>query len=91
MIRAGHSAGLRELQPADPPGGSRRPRGAGLYVRLLAAHGLVDLATSLLKAVGWAHRAGHVGLAYVEYSVRISARLRGWACRLIGPRARGAS
>jgi hypothetical protein len=66
---------------------AERPAGgAGLYVRLLAAHGLVDLATSLLRMVGWAHRAGYLGVAQVEYSVRVSAKLRRRASRLIGPR-----
>ena len=44
----------------------------------------MGLATSLLRMVERAYRAGYLDLAQVEYSVRISAKLRGCACRMIG-------
>jgi hypothetical protein len=50
--------------------------------------GLVGLATRLLRTVERAYRAGYLDLAQVEYSVRLSARLRGCACRLVGIEAR---
>jgi hypothetical protein len=37
-----------------------------------------------------AYRAGYLDLAQVEYSVRLSAKLRGCACRLIGTKAHNA-
>jgi dihydrodipicolinate synthase/N-acetylneuraminate lyase len=67
--------------------GSRRERAADAYARLLAARGLVSLATGLLRMVARAYRAGNLDLGQVECSVRISAKLRGCACRLVGTKA----
>jgi hypothetical protein len=50
--------------------------------------GLVGLARSVVRMVERAYRAGYLDLAQVEFSVRLSAELRGRACRLLGIRAR---
>jgi hypothetical protein len=52
----------------------------------MAARGLVGMASILLRMVGLAQRAGYLDLAQIEYCVRISAKLRGGASRLIRPR-----
>ena len=70
--------------PGDRAGGSCGSPAADTYVRLLAARGLVGLATGLLRVVERAFGAGYLDLAQVEYCVRVSARLRRLACRLIG-------
>jgi hypothetical protein len=74
------------------PGGRREARPVDLadrYVRRLTARGL-GLATGLLRMAELAYRAGYLNLAQVEYSVRVSAKLRGGICRLVGTKARDA-
>ena len=84
MVGTRSPAGHREAGPANLADGSRRSRAAGSYVRPPAARLLMRLATSLLRMVERAYRSGYLDLAQVEYSVRISAKLRGCACRMIG-------
>jgi hypothetical protein len=86
MFGTWRPGGLRKAQPVGMANRSRRSAGADVYVRLLAARGLVVLATCFLRVVERAYRAGYLDLAQVEYSVRVSANLRGRACRMIGTR-----
>jgi len=59
--------------------------------RRLAARSLLGLAKRLLQAAERAHRAGYVGLAQIEWCLRVSAFLRRLAGRLVGATpARGA-
>jgi hypothetical protein len=90
MIGIRRPGGRREVWPPDPANRSHRSGGAGLYLKLAAARGFVGLATSLLRMTERAYRAGYLDLAQVEYCVRVSAKLRGHACRLIGTKARNA-
>ena len=64
------------FRPVNRVNGFRRSRAAGPYARLLGARGLVGLATSLMRIVERAYRAGCLDVAQVEYLVRVSARLR---------------
>jgi len=83
--------GIRlKAQPVDAAKGFGRSQEADHYVRLLAARGLVGLATRLLRIVERAYRAGCLDVAQVEYLVRLSARLRAPARGLIGTKARSA-
>jgi hypothetical protein len=88
MIGMRCRSGRRKGRPVYPTNEPRRSRAAG--VRLLTARGLVGLATRFLRMVERAYRAGYLDLAHVEYSVRVSAKLRGRAYRLVGTKARNA-
>jgi hypothetical protein len=89
-LECGVPAGRREARPVDLAEGARGSRGVDRYVRRLTARGLVGLATGLLRMLERAYRAGYLDLAQVEYSVRVSAKLRGGVCRLVGTKARDA-
>jgi hypothetical protein len=91
MIEIRRLAGRREGGPANPANASHRPHTAAAYVMLLVARGLVSLATSIFRLAERGYRAGCLDLAQVEMSVRISAKLRGRARRLIGTEAGSAS
>jgi hypothetical protein len=80
------------MNGAGHPRGSRnRPSAVGRSSRLVAARALVGLATRVLRMVTRAYRAGYLGLAQVESCVRVSAKLRACAGRLIGGTAHNAS
>src|ERR1700730_9904972 len=84
MIGMRCPGGRREGRPEHP---ANEP---GSYVRLLSARGLAGLATRFVRMVEAAYRAGYLDLAHVEFSVRVSAKVRRSACRLVGTKARNA-
>jgi hypothetical protein len=74
-----------------PRGRRNRSSAVGRSARLAAARALVGVAICLLWMVARAYRVGYLGLAQVETWVRISAKLRARACRLVGASMRGVS
>lgn len=77
----------QRARPGDRLSACGRFPALDVYVRLPAARRLVNSATSLLQLVERGYRAGLLDLSQVEYSVRISVKLRGCACRLVGKKA----
>jgi hypothetical protein len=95
-MSSGHSPRPALLGPDRYPrpiirGARGRIRSIGVPIRPLAARCVVGLATILLGAVRRSYAAGHLGLGAVEFSVRLSGRLRAVAARLIATKPRDPS
>jgi hypothetical protein len=90
MIATRRPGVRRRDRPGDRSCASGRFHGLDAQVRLLAARRLVNSAMRLLRLVERAYRAGLLDLGRVEYSVCISAKLRGCARCLVGASAASA-